>query len=465
MKRLLTHYHSILRLGIPIIVGQVAIILLGFIDNMMVGQHNIKELSASSFVNNFQNIMLIFGIGFSYGLTPLVAEADKKGKHSLAGQLLHSSLLLNFAVASVIGLIVIAFVPFLSYFNLSDELRPIALPYYYLQTIAFLVSMLFNAFKQFFDGMSRTKLPAYITVGGIGLNIFLNYLLIYGKWGFPEWGLFGAGLATLISRIVMLLVIITAFYKEKMWRTIHSSFAQLRWQKEIARSLIRLGTPISIQLGLEATSFSIIIIFVAKLGAFSLAGHQVVMVVTLLGYLIYYGLGAATAIRVSHFKALRNYSEIRKVTQAAVHIGLFLATSSALLMWLSRNSITLLFTDEKEVIKLVAIALAPVVLYQFADVLQVIFSNALRGLSTVKRLIPIAFVSHILVAPSLSYVFCFIVAKGQPDYQLMAIWSSFPISLSLAAFLLYRYLGSSLKKEEEKLSLERRNYPQSTQQD
>ncbi len=446
------HYKSILKLGIPIIVGQIAVILLGFIDNMMVGQHNLLELSASSFVNNFQNIMLIFGLGFSYGLTPLVAESEKKNNLQNIGKLLQSSLQLNISIAFIISLLLIGLIPFLALFNLNEELKPLALPYYYLQTLSFIVSMIFNAYKQFYDGMSRTQFPMYVTIGGIGLNIFLNYLFIYGKWGMPEWGLWGAGIATLASRISMLSVIIFSFYKEKKWKQIHKNLLFFRTHISSLKKLFKMGYPIAIQLGLEAISFSIIIIFVAKLGAYSLAAHQVILVVTLLGYLVYYGLGAATAIRVSHFKALEKREEIQLITKASVHIGLILAIFSALLMFFIRNYVSFLFTPEEKVQSLVAVALIPIILYQIPDVLQVIFSNALRGLGTVKKLIPIAFICHIIVAPTLSYIFCFVFAQSFEAYQLMAIWSSFPISLGLTALLLFRYLKKSLHKPFDEIA-------------
>ncbi|WP_051522299.1 MATE family efflux transporter [Porphyromonas gingivicanis] len=148
-KRYTQHYSSLFRIALPIIIGQVATIFIGFVDNMMVGQHAIEELSAASFVNNFLNLILIFGLGFSYGLTPLVAEADKLGQRDRIGLLLKISLWLNMGVGLFLSIIVLGLSPFLGLFNLEEELRPIALPYYYLQTISFLISMAFNASNSF----------------------------------------------------------------------------------------------------------------------------------------------------------------------------------------------------------------------------------------------------------------------------------------------------------------------------
>ncbi len=143
-------------------------------------------------------------MGFSYGLTPLVAESHKLNRSERAGLYLKGSMLLNTLLALALGGIALGLSPFLEFFNLESRLMPLAQPYYYLQVISFVVSMLFNGLKQFYDGMSRTRLPMYITIAGVGINILLNWGLIYGRMGLPEWGLYGAGIATWHSPIQFL---------------------------------------------------------------------------------------------------------------------------------------------------------------------------------------------------------------------------------------------------------------------
>lgn len=432
------HIPAICRLGIPIVIGQVAIILVSFADNIMVSRHNIDELAAASFVNNFLNLAIIFGIGFSCGLTPLIAEsnAKNKGKDSVAW--LSNSLFANACIGGIISLIFLILQFFLSSFNVSDELLPIVLPYYRLQILSFFIAMLFNGFKQFYEGMGNTSLPMYITIVGNLLNIFLNYILIYGRWGFPEYGLYGAGVATLISRIFMLLFSYFFMRIHPRWTSVGKSLHRVRIGKKRLARLAQIGGPVAVQMGLEAGSFSIAVVFVARLGTQALAAHQIISVLTTLGFLIYYGFGSATSILVSSFQAKGKMGELRKIASSAYGLCVLIATGMILFLLNYSSLITSLFGTNETIDQYVSWALIPVFLYQFGDALQIIYANALRGIAFVKRLVPFAFLAHIIVAPLLCYIFGFIIAQSRgTGIQLSAIWMAFPFSLTLLGLLLF----------------------------
>lgn len=441
------HYKPLLSIGIPIMIGQVAIVLVSFVDNIMVGNHSLDELAAAAFVNNFLNLLLVLGMGFSYGLTPLVAESHKLNRPERAGLYLKGSMLLNTLLALALGGIALGLSPFLEFFNLESRLMPLAQPYYYLQVISFVVSMLFNGLKQFYDGMSRTRLPMYITIAGVGINILLNWGLIYGRMGLPEWGLYGAGIATLISRVAMVLLLGLSFFADRSLGKERNGFFAGRLDRSILKPLTLLGTPVAIQLGLETASFTIAVIFVARIGSFALAAHQVVNTVTVLGFLMYYGLGSATAIRVSHYRAIEDYQEAKNVAQAAHQIGIVMAFVAMIVIFAIRGKVSLLFNPDERLAPLVAITLIPVVIYQLGDMLQIVYANALRGLEHVRKLVPISILCHLLVAPILGYLFAFVFMANYPEWQLLAVWSAFPISLTLIGILLYRDFYKNCNKE------------------
>ncbi len=432
------HYRPLLAIGIPIMVGQVAIVLISFIDNIMVGNHGLNELAAAAFVNNFLNLILVLGMGFSYGLTPLVAEAHKLNQPGRAGLCLKGSMMLNLLLALLLGVIAIGLSRHLEFFNLEKRLIPIALPYYYLQVISFFVSMIFNGFKQFYDGLSRTKLPMYVTILGVVLNIVLNWGLIYGHLGLPEWGLYGAGIATLVSRVAMVAVLAGHFVATKTLKRERWEFFRGRVDRSILKPLGLLGLPVAIQLGLETASFTIAVIFVARIGGLALAAHQVVNTVTVIGFLMYYGLGSATAIRVSHYRATNDYHEARNVARAAHQIGVLMGLAAMLIIWIIRHRVSYIFNSDPNLVPLVGLSLIPVVAYQLGDMLQIIYANALRGLEQVKMLVPISVLCHIIVAPALGYLFAFVLCADHPEWQLVAVWSAFPVSLTLMGILLYR---------------------------
>lgn len=233
----MNHYKETIRLGVPIMLGQLGIIIVGFADNMMVGHHNALELAAASFVNNFFNLAFIFGMGFSYGLTPIIGQLFARKEFDHIGSTLKNSMFIN----TILGLFLTACMLFL-FFNLDwlnqpQELYPLIKPYYILQLISIPFVMLFNTFKQFSDGTTDTLTPMYIMLSANALNIIGNYFLIFGYAGFPELGLTGAGLSTLISRILSLLFFYILFIR-------HSKYSV--YLKEFKKAHIRLNPSLTV---------------------------------------------------------------------------------------------------------------------------------------------------------------------------------------------------------------------------
>ena len=290
----------------------------------------------------------------------------------------------------------------------------------------------------------------YITIAGVGINILLNWGLIYGRMGLPEWGLYGAGIATLISRVAMVALLGLSFFADRSLGKERNGFFAGRLDRSILKPLTLLGTPVAIQLGLETASFTIAVIFVARIGSFALAAHQVVNTVTVLGFLMYYGLGSATAIRVSHYRAIEDYQEAKNVARAAHQIGSVMALVAMIVIFTIRSKVSLLFNPDERLAPLVAITLIPVVIYQLGDMLQIVYANALRGLGHVRMLVPISILCHLLVAPILAYLFAFVLMAEHPEWQLLAVWSSFPISLTLIGILLYRDFYKNCNKESRR---------------
>ena len=212
------HYKEIIRLGVPIMLGQLGIIIVGFADNIMVGYHSTEELAAASFVNNFFNLVFIAGMGFSYGLTPIIGNLFAQKEYAKAGEILKNSLFINTFVGLFLGLIMLFLLFNIDLLEQPEELMPYIIPYYILQLISILFIMLFNSFKQFCDGTTDTVTPMWIMLSSNGLNIIGNYLLIYGELGFPELGLTGAGISTLVSRVVSLLLFSILFIKHSRFK-------------------------------------------------------------------------------------------------------------------------------------------------------------------------------------------------------------------------------------------------------
>jgi MATE family multidrug resistance protein len=426
------HYNALLRLGIPIVIGQLGMIILGFADTIMVGQHSTIELAAASFVNNVFTLAIIFSTGFSYGLTPIVGSLFGKGDSTGAGQALKNSLAANMLVALLITAIM--FVIYLNVHNFGQpkELLPLIRPYFLILLASLIFVLIFNSFKQFADGITDTKASMWILLIGNTLHIILNYLLIYGKLGLPEMGLMGAGLSTLISRILMALAFAGIFLYSKRYAIYLKGFKLKGFSHSIFKRLNELGWPIAMQMGMETASFTFSTVMVGWLGSIALASHQVMLTISSLCFMIYYGMGAAIAVRVSNFRGQNDIVNVRRSAYAGFHIILMMAVISAGSIFLLRNYLGGMFTDSPEVSQTVVALIFPFLLYQFGDGTQITFANALRGIADVKPMMYIAFISYFLISIPAGYFFGFIMNWG-----IVGIWMSFPFGLSSAGIMFY----------------------------
>lgn len=433
-------YRDLLHIGLPIVLSQIGTIFVSFADNIMVGHHSTAELAAASFVNNIFALVFVFGLGFAYGLTPLVTSAYTKGQYSRAGHLMLHSLILNAVLALVVSVGMWVLYLNLEHTDLPRELLPLVRPYYELQLISFVLFMLFNTLRQFCDGSERTDIGMWILLSSNAINVVGNWLLIYGHWGLPEWGLWGAGLSTLLSRVFTLLAFV--YYLLRIGHLRKALPAPKHWgiKPIYFRHLVRVGLPVGLYSGVEAGAFTIALLFVTKLGTNPLAVHQILCVVTTIGFFVYYGLGAATTILVSRRQTLGDLRGARLSARVGIEVALGVAVVAMLVMWFGRHYIGYLFGADDLVASMVAVALIPVILYQVGDALQVIYANALRGMEDVVFLAISAVCIHMGLEPLLNYIFGFKIGIESEALQLAGIWFAYPIGLLLLGLLLrYRF--------------------------
>lgn len=423
------HFLLITRLGFPIVVAQLGTIVTGFADTIMVGQYGTNELSAAGFTNNVFGLIIYFLLGFSYSTTPVVGAFYGQGRYADAARSLKESLLANMgACAAVVALMTVL------YFNLHllgqpEELLPLIAPYYLVVLASMPFVSAFNALKQFCDGVGDTKMSMWVMIGGNVMNIIGNYLLIFGKLGCPELGLVGAGVATLIARVMMVVAIIVLILTSRRY-AMYREGLRMRATADGVKHLTRKGLPVGLQLCMEASAFSLCGVMMGWLGAVPLAAHQVMCTISTLCFMVYYGIGAAVAIRISHFRGQGQWTEVRRV--AGVGLTMTLATGLILsvLIFLLRYPIASMFTTSDEVVRVVVALIAPMMVYQIGDCIQIVYANSLRAIEDVKMMMMYAFIAYILVSIPLSYLFAFTLGMG-PE----GIWWAFPFGLTTAGML------------------------------
>ncbi len=434
-------YKEILKLGLPILVGQIGNIVLGFADNIMVGRYSTEALASASFVNNVFNIALFCCMGFSWGLTPLVGALFARKEEDKIGAMVRNGLRLNLVFTLIICAAMLAL-----YFNIHrlgqpEHLLPIIRPYYLIFLAGILPMTVFNVFAQWSYAINNTKLPMVIILCANCVNIIGNYALIYGHFGLPEMGLTGAGISTLISRIIGPVAIMAVFFLNKEYKAYAASFRTATLTRREGVKIVRTGFPVAMQTSFETAAFSGAAIMAGWLGAVELASFQIVVIIGMLGFGIYYSFGSATSVLVSHAAGQNDNRAMRRTAWAGYHVILAIMTVSCLIFIFFGHDLMSIFTNDPAVIAMGSTLIFPLVLYQIADATQINFANALRGTSHVMPMLYIAFVSYIIVGLPSTYLIAFTWGMG-----LYGIILSFSVSLIVAAVLFFIYFMRATRR-------------------
>lgn len=433
-KKYEQEYSRIVRLGLPILVGQLGMIVVAFADNIMVGRYSTDALASASFVNNVFNVALFACIGFTYGLTPLIGALFSQNRHDTIGGIVRNGLLAN----TIFALAVTAVMTVL-YFNLErlgqpEELIPLIKPYFVLSLIGILPVAIFNVMSQWLFAINRTGIPMWIVLAANCLNIAGNYALIFGNWGMPELGLMGAGYSTLAARILCPVVALAVFFFLPRFRCYSLGFMASSINGRTLAHINRTSWPVSVQMTLESVCFSFSAVMAGWIGAVSLASYQIIVITGTLGFCVYYSMSSAVSVVVANYAGLDDRLSMRRAAFAGYHIVLALATLSSLVFIFFERDLIYLFTEDTRVIELTMTLIFPLVLYQYADATQILFANALRGTSNVMPMLWIAFVSYMVVGTPAGYLITFPCGLGT-----YGIILSFSISLIIAAGLFLHY--------------------------
>ena len=433
------HYTSIIRLGVPILIGQLGMIVVAFADNIMVGRYSTEALASASFVNNVFNVANFACMGFTYGLTPLIGALFTQKRFNTIGTMIRTGIWLNLAFTLLVTAIMTGIWLNLDRLGQPQELLPLIRPYYIIVLAGLLPIAIFNVFAQWLFAINRTRLPMWIVLGSNVVNILGNYLLIYGHGGFPEMGLMGAGISTLTARILCPLIVIAIFCLRKEFHEYFIGFKEGSMTRRMASQVNRTSWPVAMQMTFESGSFTFAAVMSGWLGAISLAAFQIIVITGTLGFCIYYSMGNAVSVLVANSAGLGDRHEMRRVAFAGYHIILTLASISSLIFIFFERDMIHAFTEDPRVIEATVALIVPLVIYQLGDATQINFANALRGTSHVMPMIWIAFVSYIVIGIPVTYILGFPLGMGT-----YGIILSFSVSLFLAAALfLYFFMRST----------------------
>ena len=409
------HYKAILKLSLPIVISQLGYILVQFADNVMVGQYGGNDplpLAAVSFGVTTSLLFFLAGQGLTLGLTPLIGELYAQGNKLHAASYLKHAIGLFSALGIFFVFIQLAFEPMLYHMGQPVEVVDAAIPYYRMMAYSLFPVLLFSAFKNFLDGVGNTFVPMVMMMFCNVLNIALNWIFIYGKWGAPQMGVEGAALATLVSRICMPLLGIGYFVFNHKYRSYTSLFSSIKLKRTDITSLLRMGFPISAQMSLESLAFIITGIMMGWFTTAAIGANQIAMTMANTSFMIVLALGTAVTIRVSHFYGSRDATNMSITAKATIHLVLIWNLSAALIFTVFRNELPLLFTSNAEVVALGSDLLIMVALFQLFDALQCAGVGIMRGMQDVKMISWISLLAYIVLNIPIGYLCGFTLGMG-----------------------------------------------------
>lgn len=440
-----------LKLAAPVMLGMLGHTFVGLIDNIMVGQLGTAELAAVSLGNSFMFIAMSLGIGFSTAITPLVAEADGEDNFNKGKSAFKHGLFLCTTLGVILFLGVLVAKPLMYLMKQPVEVVELAIPYLDLVAVSLIPLIVFQAFKQFSDGLSMTRYPMYATLVANIVNVVLNYLLIFGKFGFPEMGIVGAAVGTLVSRLVMVLFLwIFLKYKEKSKAYVtHIKFFVL--QNSMLKKIVTLGFPSALQMFFEVAIFTSAIWISGILGKNPQAANQIALNLSAMTFMVAMGLSVAAMVRVGNQKGLLQYKELRRIAFSIFLLTFFIEIVFALCFVIFNNLLPEIYLDVKdvenfadntEVIGIAAKLLIIAALFQISDGIQVVVLGALRGLQDVKIPTVITFFAYWVIGFPISYYLGLYT-----EYKSSGIWIGLLAGLTASAILLYvrfNYLSKDL---------------------
>ncbi len=425
-------------------VGQLGHVLTGIADYTMLGHHNSLEMAATTFATSVFFPIMILGIGVSIGLTPIVAKANGANETLKIRKLFSTGLKLNTIIGIVLFLILLCIGEKLDLFNQDPAVIDTCIVYFTIISISIIPIMISQSFKQFIDALQDTLTPMYISLFCNLINVLLNFFLIFGFCGFPELGILGAGISTLVSRSLMVVIFSCYFFYKTKFKSLLVDTFKTKLDFVLVKAILAIGLPISIYMFFEVAAFSAATFMVGWISKDHMSAHQIALSLASMSFVLAMGIGHAGSIMTATYLGERRLDKIKGVAVSVILITLSLSLVTALIFLIFKNQLPLIFVPpiEELIVVQAASMLILAAIFQFSDGLQVVFQGLLQGLGDVKVPSFIAVFSYWIIGLPLGYWYAF-----NKDMSAQGVWVGLAIGLTFSAvlqILRYRYVLKQL---------------------
>lgn len=442
------HYKDNLVLAIPIVISQLGHTLVQTADSIIVGHFaGTISLAASSLVHSIFMVVMVIGIGISYGLTPLIAQENGKGNKLECGKLLSNSLYLNIITGIILfAVIYLGSVYLLTHLKQNEEVIAQAKPYLNVLGFSIIPLMVFLTFKQFAEGLGFTKQAMMVSIWGNVLNVILGITFVKGLFGIKPMGLIGVGYSTLIDRSLMAVVMAVYVFRSKHFQAYLKQFTMRLIDKVRMSKIFKIGLPTALQYTFEVSAFSGAAILIGTIGAIEQASHQVAINLAAMTYMMASGIASAAGIKSGNNFGKHDFADLRKSAIASYHIVIVFMCVAALSFIVFNGFLPKLFTDDFAVISIASGLLLIAALFQLFDGIQVVGLGVLRGMGDVNIPTLITFASYWIFGLPVGYFLGIVMEIG-----VNGIWLGLTLGLLVASLLLFIRFNLLTKKYNKTL--------------
>lgn len=422
------HIKETFKLAYPVTIGQVGHVMLGVADSIMVGKVGVTPLAASSLVNGLVFLVLVFGLGMTLGITPLIAIARGKNDHQQCGVILRQALLVNSLLGLVISMSIFFLADLIIHLNQPLEVAQQAVSYAKIISISILPFMLFQNYRQFIEGLAFTKPAMYITIVANVVNIFGNWVFIYGNLGFKAYGLDGAGFSTFITRLFMAVAMIIYVIASTQFKGYDPSlkFRSINWI--VIKKLLNIGVPSGFLHFFEFGAFALSAVMIGWLGKIQLAAHQIALSLASISFMFIMGISAAATIRVGNALGRNKLAEVRDSGFAAIIFAASIMVLFGICFITLRYFLPTLYIQDIQVINVAASLLIVAAFFQISDGVQAVGLGVLRGITDVKVPMVISFIAYWVIGLPTGYILGF-----KLNYGAVGVWIGLLAGLTVAA--------------------------------
>jgi len=435
------HIKNTIYLAWPLVITQVGYIITGMVDTVFLGKIGAAEQAACILSNNLYILLLVFGIGVSYATTPLVTTANQNMDLLKKASLFKNSIFLNVSVSIICFIVLFLSSGLLKYMHQPEDVIKLAVPFFNVLIFSMIPISLFFTCKQYCEGLSNTRMALFISIIGNVINIVLNYLLIYGKFGFPELGYIGSAWASFISRVFMGFSFLYLIFKSPVTKEISAVYNKVKINKKELFHLAKIGLNAGLQLTFEVAAFVIAGLMAGTFGKEQIDAHGIALSIAAFTYMFASGISSASSIRVGIYKAQDNWLEIKQAAFSSIKLVMLIMGGFAILFLMINNFLPKVFSSDLQIVNLASKLLIIAALFQLFDGIQVTIVGILRGLEDFKIPTLISLVGYWIIALPLAYWLAFIL-----KLETVGVWIGLLVSLIFAAVVLFWRLNYLINK-------------------